>query len=199
MICCIDAHIFIWGLKKECDPGDEHLRERAIHLFKFIDDNKYFVMIPTVVLGEVLAVEPLENYAVILEKIEKNFIIADFDQRASIKYAQLFMNKIDELKKAQDLLMKRKSLINVFVSDSRQLLMTGDVWIAQSYSGDAMQIIRDSPHFKYFNPKEGGIFWIDNMVIPKGARNRDLAHGFINHLLDPEMEYLLWQQIVRCR
>lgn len=99
MIFCIDAHTFIWGLKQKCDEGDEHLRDRAIHLFKFIDDNKHQVMLPTVVLGEVLSVEPLENYAVIMDKIGKNFIVADFDQRSSMKYAQLFMNKIEELKK----------------------------------------------------------------------------------------------------
>ena len=99
MICCIDAHTFIWGLKEKCDEGDEHLMNRAIHLFKWIDENKHQVMIPTVVLGEVLSSEPLERYPVILEKIKKNFILADFDQRAPVKYAQLFTNKIEDLKK----------------------------------------------------------------------------------------------------
>ncbi len=110
-------------------------------------------------------------------------------QMQSLGYSANSIN-MDELKIAQALLMKRKPLINVFASDSRQLLMTGDVWIAQSYMGDALQIARDAPHFKYINPIEGGVFWIDNMVIPKGARNKNLAHAFMNHLLDPEMEYI---------
>jgi predicted nucleic acid-binding protein len=99
MICCIDAHTFIWGLKEKCDEGDEHLMNRAIYLFKWIDENKHQVMIPTVVLGEVLSSEPLDRYPVILDKIKKTFILADFDQRASVKYAQLFTNNIEDLKK----------------------------------------------------------------------------------------------------
>ncbi len=111
MIFCIDAHTFIWGLKKKCDPGDEHLRDRAIYLFKWIDENKHHVMIPSVVLGEVLSSEPIERYAVILEMVKKNFIITDFDQRSAIKYAHLFTNKIEELKeKAKEIDVDRQKM-----------------------------------------------------------------------------------------
>lgn len=99
MILCIDSHTFIWGLKRKCNIGDEHLMERAIYLFDWIDENKHQVMMPTVVLGEVLSPEPLERYPVILDMIKKNFIVPDFDQRAALKYAQLFTNRIDDLKK----------------------------------------------------------------------------------------------------
>jgi len=98
MILCIDSNTFIWGLKKKCDSGDEALRDRAIHLFEWIDENNYHVLLPTVVLGEVLSSEPLERYPVILEMVKKNFIVAEFDQRAAIKFAQLFTNKIEEIK-----------------------------------------------------------------------------------------------------
>jgi spermidine/putrescine transport system substrate-binding protein len=31
------------------------------------------------------------------------------------------------------------------------------------------------------------MLWFDSMVIPAAARNVELAHQFINHLLDPEI------------
>jgi len=99
MICCIDSNTFIWGIKKKADPGQEHMIERAEYLFEWIDTNKYTIMIPTVVLAEVLAPEPLEKYPVIMEAISRNCMIADFDIRAASKYGVLFMSKIEEVKK----------------------------------------------------------------------------------------------------
>lgn len=96
MICCIDANVYIWGVKKQ---GDIDMIERAQHLFKWMDDNKHQVMLPTIVLAEILAPEPLEKHPVIMEVVTKNFIVADFDLRASSRYAILFMNKIEALKK----------------------------------------------------------------------------------------------------
>jgi spermidine/putrescine-binding protein len=31
------------------------------------------------------------------------------------------------------------------------------------------------------------MLWVDSMAIPKSARNKRLAHAFINFLLDPEI------------
>ena len=39
----------------------------------------------------------------------------------------------------------------------------------------------------YVIPKEGGTIWVDNICIPKGAPNRDLAHKFIDYLLRPDV------------
>jgi spermidine/putrescine-binding protein len=35
-------------------------------------------------------------------------------------------------------------------------------------------------------PKEGGTLWIDNLAIPKAARNLDAAYAFIDYVLEPE-------------
>jgi predicted nucleic acid-binding protein len=142
MICCIDAHTFIWGLKQKCDEGDEHLMNRAIYLFKWIDDNKHQVMIPTVVLGEVLSAEPLEKYPVILDLIKKSFIIADFDQRASMKYAQLFTNKIEDLKK-----------IAKEIDVDRQKMKIDHLIVACAVSGGAKCIFSHDKGLKAFGQK----------------------------------------------
>jgi hypothetical protein len=99
MICCIDSNTFIWGIKKKAAPGQEHMIEQAEFLFKWIDENKHIIMIPTVVLAEVLAREPLENYPVIMDKISKGCMIVDFDLKSASRYGQLFMNRMDAAKK----------------------------------------------------------------------------------------------------
>jgi spermidine/putrescine transport system substrate-binding protein len=71
--------------------------------------------------------------------------------------------------------------------------MTGDVWLAQVYSGDGMQLMRDNPDFKYVETNEGGILWVDNLTIPQLSKNKEMAHQFIDYILRPEVE----EQIVK--
>jgi len=99
MICCIDSNVFIWGIKKVAAPGQEDMIPRAEYLFKLLDKQGHKLMMPTMVLGEILAPEPLEKYPVLMEKISKNFMVVDFDMRAASRYGQLFTNKLDALKK----------------------------------------------------------------------------------------------------
>lgn len=100
------------------------------------------------------------------------------------------VNTVDpeQLDKAKKLFFERKKMVKALSSDPRQLLLSGDVWIAQIYSGDAMQVIHEKPHFKYAINKTGGVIWVDTLAISKGARNVDLAYQFINFMLEPEIE-----------
>jgi len=100
-----------------------------------------------------------------------------------------------ELRQAQKLLMELKSNIRVFSSDPKQHLLNGDVWVAQAYSGDANQVIRANPDFKYTTPSEGSVIWIDNMAIPAKAPQRDLAHAFINYILDSAVSASITQSL----
>lgn len=71
-------------------------------------------------------------------------------------------------------------------------LIKGEAWIAQCYSGDAMQAAgadakERSGDIGYVIPKEGGTLWFDNLCIPKGAPSKDLAHKFIDYILRAEV------------
>ena len=67
----------------------------------------------------------------------------------------------------------------------------GDFWVVHGYAevvaeeieGNA-QLIKDTV---FFIPKEGGPSYIDNMCIPKGAKNIDLAHKFIDFIHRPDI------------
>ena len=73
-----------------------------------------------------------------------------------------------------------------YESDPKEMLVNGDAWISQCYSGDALQAAEGSDgKIGYVIPKEGGTRWVDNLAIAKGAPNADLAHKFIDYILRP--------------
>jgi spermidine/putrescine transport system substrate-binding protein len=56
------------------------------------------------------------------------------------------------------------------------------------WSGEAAILINEAPgKFVYVLPKEGAHMFIDNLAIPKGAKNVDTAHRFIDYILRPEV------------
>jgi spermidine/putrescine transport system substrate-binding protein len=58
--------------------------------------------------------------------------------------------------------------------------------VAHAYLSDALQARRTTGgRIEYILPEEGGTLWIDNLVVPTGARNVKEAHAFINFLLEP--------------
>lgn len=57
------------------------------------------------------------------------------------------------------------------------------------YSGDAAYVMAENEDMGFFLPKEGTNLWSDAMVIPKNAKNPDLAHAFINYATDYEGAY----------
>ena len=91
-----------------------------------------------------------------------------------------------ELLEAEKVMKTLKGKVRLYTSDPKQHLFSEDIWIAQAYSGDAKSTAKDKPELKYFVPKEGATLWIDNMAIAVGAPHKDLAHEFINFILEPE-------------
>ncbi len=98
MIVCIDSQIFVWGIKKDSTAGQEDMIPKAEFFFKWVDEHKHNLLIPSIVVAEVLAPEPIEKYNDYLQIINQNFIVVNFDSRAATKYAQLLNGKFDNLK-----------------------------------------------------------------------------------------------------
>lgn len=88
------------------------------------------------------------------------------------------------IEKAKKRLLTRKP--RAYTSTPKDMLIQGDAWISQCFSGDALQAAEAAP-VDYVIPKEGGTLWLDTMCVPKGARTPDLAHQFIDYLLRPEV------------
>ena len=66
----------------------------------------------------------------------------------------------------------------------------GNVWLVHGYSNDIFQANLDAKaagrKFTILQgmPKEGAVLAVDNMVIQKGAPRPDLAHLFMNFMLE---------------
>ena len=69
------------------------------------------------------------------------------------------------------------------------VMASGDAVLAMAWSGDVLTLLvpdqKPTQDFQWALPKEGGMLWTDNMVIPKGAKNLQQALSFINFYYDP--------------
>lgn len=99
MIYCIDSNVIIWGIKRQASAGQQDMIARAELLFSNADEYQDYIVIPTVVAAEILAPELPEVRTKYLEILKKSFIVAPFDERAALKYAEILHNRFEEVRK----------------------------------------------------------------------------------------------------
>ncbi len=66
-------------------------------------------------------------------------------------------------------------------------LASGDAWVSFAWSGDVIQLQADNPDLQFLIPDEGAMLWSDNMLIPKGAKNKLAAEMWMNYAYDPKV------------
>lgn len=64
-------------------------------------------------------------------------------------------------------------------------LVSGNFAACIGWSGDVLQLQKDSPQVRFVIPEEGGTRWADVMVVPKGSKNIDAAAKWMNFVYDP--------------
>lgn len=95
---------------------------------------------------------------------------------------------LNELEEAKKVLLEQRPLLKKYTSDSYiDELISNDIWIAQAWSGDVIQVIRENPDVDFLVPQEGSLVWVDNCCIPQGAPHIDAANKFINYILEPDV------------
>lgn len=82
-------------------------------------------------------------------------------------------------------LKQQKKLLMCYTSDQViTCLSTGDSHLSLAFSGDAQQAARENKSVKYIIPASGCSMWTDNLCIPKGAPHPELAHLWIDYILE---------------
>ncbi len=115
---------------------------------------------------------------------------------AAMKYLGLDPNSTssDDFAKAEALLTSVQPHIRYFHSSQYiNDLANGDVCVSVGWSGD-IYMARDRAaeaengvEINYTIPKEGTLQWFDMLAIPVDAPNPDLAHQFINFIMDAQI------------
>ena len=97
-----------------------------------------------------------------------------------------FQAALAEVQKAVDEEIPRSFTGNSYTED----MLAGNATLGMAWSGDVVNILQveqsGSQDFQWALPTEGGMLWTDNMVLPKGAKNKGQAEIWINFYYVPE-------------
>jgi spermidine/putrescine transport system substrate-binding protein len=144
---------------------------------------------------------PTDTWAVIfepkyLEKVKGRVTVLDSQRElmaAALKYLGYSANDTNEAhwQEAKRVILRAKPYWAAFNASSYiKELTIGNIWLAHGYSNDMFQANQDAERagrpFRvgYSTPKEGAVLALDSMVLHKSGPRPDLAHQFINFMLD---------------
>ncbi|MHA4736993.1 ferrochelatase [Dyadobacter sp. MSC1_007] len=122
MIYAIDAHPFIWGVKKQSHENQTDFIRKAEEFFKWADYHKHIVLMPTVVVAEVLVPETDEEVDRYLKIIGDRFFVPDFDKNTAKIYSRILHGRMDEIKKnyqAIEITKQQMKIDHIIVATAR--------------------------------------------------------------------------------
>lgn len=98
---------------------------------------------------------------------------------------------MDELNEAYEWLVKCVQTMEpeIVMDEIIDNMAQGRKALGLIYSGDATYVIDENEEMGYYLPETGTNLWSDAMVIPKNAKNPELAHAFINFASDYDGAY----------
>jgi spermidine/putrescine transport system substrate-binding protein len=132
----------------------------------------------------------------ILKKIKGKVTVLDSQAEvmaAALKYLGYSVNDRDpkHWQQAKEVILKAKPYWAAFMAQGYiKELSTGNIWVVHGYSNDIFQADTGAQEagqkfrIRHALPKEGAVLALDAMVIAKSAPRPDLAHQFINFMLE---------------
>lgn len=109
---------------------------------------------------------------------------------AALKFLGFSINTRDdaELAAARDVLIRWKQNLARYDNEGYKAgIDSAEFHLVHGYSGDLFQVQMENPKVEIIIPLEGVTISCDQMVIPKSAKQSELAHAFINFVLDAEI------------
>ena len=144
---------------------------------------------------------PTDTWALIfepqyLEKIKGRVTVLNSQRElmaAAMKYLghSVQSHELSEWQQAKQLILRAKPYWATF-SNSTYIkdLAIGNIWVAHGYSNDMFRAQQDAQAAQrpfaigFATPKEGAVLAVDNFVLHQSGRRTDLAHQFIDFMLD---------------
>lgn len=148
--------------------------------------------------------EPVDSWGLLWDqKYNNNVLMLDSIRDTlglALKYCGFSMNTRNpiEIETAKQKLIEQKTsgMVKAYqVDETKDKMVANEAALAVVWSGDAQYAIDLNPDLAYSVPKEGSNVWVDAMVVPKGARNKENAEKFINFMCRPDIAKLNCEQI----
>lgn len=90
----------------------------------------------------------------------------------------------ERLVQAESLLIKQKDWVESYVNqDLAYQLLSGLIKVAFAPLFAVDKVLKQSKEFVFMIPKEGSLYAIENLAIPKLSKQVELAHKFINFMI----------------
>jgi spermidine/putrescine transport system substrate-binding protein len=149
-----------------------------------------------ILYNKTMVTEPVTSWSVLFDPQYKKDVLMLDSPRDSIglalKYLGYSLNTRNplELYAAKDLLIQQKKdgIVKAYqVDEIKDKMAAGEAALAVTWSGDAQYAIEINSDLTYVVPEEGSNIWVDGMVIPKAAKNKENAEAFINFLCRPDI------------
>lgn len=122
------------------------------------------------------------------ERFEGKILMFDNPRDAfaiALKYLGYDINTTNEAEiyEAFELLLQQRRILQAYVMDQIfDKLESGEAWIGPYYAPDFLTMHENNPDLQFVRPTEGTNFFVDAMVIPRGAENVENAELFINFM-----------------
>lgn len=138
-----------------------------------------------------------EGYNIFLDEKYKGDIYLYDSERDSFMMAlkalgySMNTENEDELQEAYDWLVQCVQTMEpeIVTDEIIDNMAQGRKALGLIYSGDATYVMAENENMGYYMPETGTNLWSDAIVIPKNARNVELAHAFINYASDYDGAY----------
>ena len=117
---------------------------------------------------------------------------------AALKFLGYSLNTLDDqqLAEAKAVVLRWKKNVAKFENEQyKNGLASGEFLLTHGYSGDLLLVRSENPDIQIAVPQEGAALSFDDMVIPVGAPQPELAHKMINFILDPHVAAELTEYI----
>jgi predicted nucleic acid-binding protein len=121
-IVCLDTQVIRWGVMREPSktPDAAMLVEKAIFFIDWLDQQRSEVILPAFVIGELLVTVPEREHPRILNQLNEDWMIVDYDLRAAQQFAIMRYNQalkpiMDEIKQGNPYATRKQMIVDAMI------------------------------------------------------------------------------------
>ena len=142
---------------------------------------------------------PPDSYGVLFDEQYKGKIVG-WDNAATLAITGLFMDyekpfttEATQLAAVKAKLCEQNPLIRIYasqISDYQNVFQSGDGVVGVSGGTETATAMKTAgvTNIEWTIPKEGTLAWVDGLFVAKGAKNVELVHLLIDHLIAPKAQ-----------